>query len=125
MYIQINALGLILTDPIIEINYFFLLATFRKVTSMNENITVGNGKFNYGVKECVSDIATIRTLLDGISGAGGFIVTFITRCDLEISFQAAVGSFVSGCTSIFIILYYFYFLATRSGFIFCTLKLEY
>jgi len=46
----------------------------------------------------VSDMQTTRALLGATVVVGGFIVTLITRCVLLISLQAAVGSWLSGCT---------------------------
>lgn len=53
----------------------------------------------YGVSECVSDMQTTRALLGATVVVGGFITTLMTRCVLLISFHAAVGSLVSGCTA--------------------------
>lgn len=54
----------------------------------------------YGVSECVSDMHTTRALFGATVVVGGFMTTLMTRWLLLISFQAAVGSPVSGCTAI-------------------------
>lgn len=43
---------------------------------------------------------TTRALLGATVVVGGFITTLMTRWLLLISFQAAVGSLVNGCTAI-------------------------